>query len=235
MVIPRSRSSGALSIWSYARYWAIPCLANTLVIAAVKVVLPWSTCPIVPTFTCGLVLSNFSLLMSLSALHFGHDFFRHLLRHLRIVAKLHRVRRPSLSPGSQVGGIAEHLRQRHLRGDHLDPRPRRHPLDLSAPAVEVPDHIAHEFFRGYHFGAHDRFEQHRAAGARGFLERHRASDLEGDLAGVHLVVAAVEGLDFDVHHWVAGDHPVLHRLDDALFHRRDVLLGHHPADDLVVE
>jgi hypothetical protein len=28
--------------------------------AAVKVVLPWSTWPIVPTFTCGFVLSNFA-------------------------------------------------------------------------------------------------------------------------------------------------------------------------------
>jgi len=31
------------------------------VIAAVYVVFPWSTCPIVPTFTCGFVRSNFSL------------------------------------------------------------------------------------------------------------------------------------------------------------------------------
>jgi hypothetical protein len=31
----------------------------TFVSAAVKVVLPWSTCPIVPTFTCGFVRSNF--------------------------------------------------------------------------------------------------------------------------------------------------------------------------------
>src|SRR6266550_5431947 len=29
--------------------------------AAVRVVLPWSMCPIVPTFTCGFVRSNFFL------------------------------------------------------------------------------------------------------------------------------------------------------------------------------
>jgi hypothetical protein len=33
-------------------------LLSTVVIAAVSVVLPWSTCPIVPTLTCGLVRSN---------------------------------------------------------------------------------------------------------------------------------------------------------------------------------
>src|SRR6516165_4476532 len=65
MVIPRSRSSGALSIWSYAVNWASPCFDSTLVIAAVSVVFPWSTCPIVPTFTWGFVLSNFSLLILL--------------------------------------------------------------------------------------------------------------------------------------------------------------------------
>src|SRR5215203_5184086 len=59
MVMPRSRSSGALSIWSKALAWARPERANVLVIAAVSVVLPWSTCPIVPTLTCGFVRSNF--------------------------------------------------------------------------------------------------------------------------------------------------------------------------------
>jgi hypothetical protein len=33
------------------------------VIAAVNVVFPWSTCPIVPTFTCGFFRSNFPLAM----------------------------------------------------------------------------------------------------------------------------------------------------------------------------
>src|SRR6478672_3094653 len=61
MVMPRSRSSGALSIWSYARKDAPPDFASTLVMAAVRVVLPWSTWPIVPTFTWGFDLSNFAL------------------------------------------------------------------------------------------------------------------------------------------------------------------------------
>jgi len=39
-VIPRARSSGALSIWSYAVYCAAPCIASTFVIAAVRLVFP---------------------------------------------------------------------------------------------------------------------------------------------------------------------------------------------------
>ena len=65
-MIPRSRSSGALSIWSNGTNSASPFLPCRCVIAAVNVVLPWSTCPIVPTFTCGFVRSNFSLAMRLS-------------------------------------------------------------------------------------------------------------------------------------------------------------------------
>src|ERR1035437_5327442 len=62
MVMPRSRSSGALSMVSNERnvFFGL-CFERTFVIAAVSVVLPWSMCPIVPTFTCGLDRSNFSL------------------------------------------------------------------------------------------------------------------------------------------------------------------------------
>src|SRR5438552_18991553 len=64
MVMPRSRSSGALSIWSKAVYLlAALKVASTLVIAAVNVVLPWSMCPIVPMFTCGFVRSYFAFAM----------------------------------------------------------------------------------------------------------------------------------------------------------------------------
>ena len=61
-MIPRSRSSGALSIYPYSRtaiYLFFVC--STFVIAAVNVVFPWSMCPIVPTFTCGFVRSYFAL------------------------------------------------------------------------------------------------------------------------------------------------------------------------------
>src|SRR5881628_2039429 len=64
IVIPRSRSSGALSIDPYSR--TAICLffvCSTFVIAAVSVVLPWSMCPIVPMFTCGFVRSYFAFAM----------------------------------------------------------------------------------------------------------------------------------------------------------------------------
>ena len=67
--MPRSRSSGALSIESKARNSAPPLSARYFVIAAVSVVLPWSMWPIVPTFTCGFVRSNFFLATGPFSLH----------------------------------------------------------------------------------------------------------------------------------------------------------------------
>ncbi len=62
MVMPRAFSSGALSIWSKAVKATFGFFSwRTFVIAAVRVVLPWSMCPIVPTLTWGFVRSNFFL------------------------------------------------------------------------------------------------------------------------------------------------------------------------------
>lgn len=55
IVIPRAASSGALSIRSNGTNAAEPRALSTLVMAAVSVVLPWSTCPMVPMLRCGLV------------------------------------------------------------------------------------------------------------------------------------------------------------------------------------
>src|SRR6476620_6894013 len=67
MVMPRAFSSGAASISSYFLASPPNLADSTVAIAAVRVVLPWSTWPIVPTLTCGLVRSNlpFAILLIL--------------------------------------------------------------------------------------------------------------------------------------------------------------------------
>src|SRR5688500_10551828 len=60
IVMPRASSSGARSMRSNA-VKVVPdgsISDSTLVIAAVSVVLPWSTCPMVPMFRCGLARTN---------------------------------------------------------------------------------------------------------------------------------------------------------------------------------
>src|SRR5688500_15230888 len=62
--MPRAFSSGAASIWSYALNSPPNFSAPIFVSAAVSVVLPWSTWPMVPTLTCGLVRSNLPFAMA---------------------------------------------------------------------------------------------------------------------------------------------------------------------------
>src|SRR6185503_19847311 len=60
----RPCDSEAFATSSYGTNFAQPLSAATLVRAAFRVVLPWSMWPMVPTLTCGLDRSNFSLAMS---------------------------------------------------------------------------------------------------------------------------------------------------------------------------
>src|SRR3990172_12728281 len=125
MVIPLSLSSGALSILSKVLTSENPLRLNTIVMAAVRVVLPWSTCPIVPTFTCGLVRSNllFAIVVPWEWLLFRADHrFGDALRRLGVMLEFHGVGGAALRQRAHRRRIAEHLAQRHLRLDRLAAR-----------------------------------------------------------------------------------------------------------------
>src|SRR5438128_3600405 len=87
----------ALATSSYGTNFDQPWSADTLVSAAVSVVLPWSTWPMVPTFTCGFLRSNFSLAMvllprgawRLEAAALVDQRLRDVRRHRRVVVELH--------------------------------------------------------------------------------------------------------------------------------------------------
>src|SRR4029077_12269333 len=111
MVIPRSRSSGALSIVSNARYSEAPFRARYFVMAAVRDVLPWSIWPIVPMLTCGLVRSNFFFAIVASPWLLSRPAGRSYLElrlldelggdrggHLRVVNEFHRRAGSALGP-----------------------------------------------------------------------------------------------------------------------------------------
>src|SRR5215208_3686483 len=96
-----------------------------MVMAAVKVVLPWSTCPIVPMFTCGLVRSNFALPIvqflckdsvrsCTRGLFLSDHFLGDRARNLLVVRRFHAKGGAPLAHRTHGGCIAEHLSQRHL-------------------------------------------------------------------------------------------------------------------------
>src|SRR6478609_7387516 len=240
MVIPRSRSSGALSIVSKAWYSASPLRARYLVIAAVRLVLPWSMWPIVPILTCGLVRSNFFLaiwaapgfLLDLGLLD---EFRGQVARDLGVVTELHRGGRATLRHAAQVGDVPEHLGERDERPDDLRRAARLHPLDLSPATVEIADDVAHELLGHEDLDLHDRLEDGRIRLREGVLDGHRAGDLERHLGRVDVVVRAVEQGHLDVHDGEAGVDARGERLADALVDRLDVLARDRAADDLVDE
>src|SRR6478609_7728357 len=118
--MPRAFSSGAASIWSYALNSPPKRSAPILVSAAVSVVLPWSTWPIVPTLTCGLVRWNFSLDIVGSFLSvLLDDGVGDVARRLGVMVEFHREGRAALRHGAHRGRVAEHLAQRQHRVDDL--------------------------------------------------------------------------------------------------------------------
>src|SRR5438552_1160352 len=145
--------ASALATSSYDFDTARPFVDRTFVRAAVKVVLPWSTCPMVPTFTCGFLRSNFSfaIVSSVRSLrvdsldrNFRDDSLGDRLGNLVVSFELHRVVGAALRQGAELCRVAEHLRQGDARRDHLEVEARLHVVDLSAPRVEVADDVAHE-------------------------------------------------------------------------------------------
>src|SRR5437868_11563437 len=125
IVIPRAFSSGALSIESKLRNFTFGlCLASTLVMAAVRVVLPWSIWPIVPILTCGLLRSNFSFAICLEKspylsrdlpLNPAYDLLGDLAGDLLVLSEMHGETAAALGTRTQLGGVSEHLRERHHR------------------------------------------------------------------------------------------------------------------------
>src|SRR4051794_472077 len=126
-------------------------MAHTLVMAAVRVVLPWSTWPMVPTLTCGFFRSNFSLDMAYLAglaVQFrgetelgaagsvapalGGELVADVGRNRCVVVELHAVDRAALGGAAQAGAVAEHLGQRDVGGDDLRSVARLHTINFSA-------------------------------------------------------------------------------------------------------
>src|SRR3546814_4654985 len=88
---------------------------------------------------------------ALAALPSGHlclHFLCDVGRHFFVMRELHRVARATLAEAAQLVHITEHVRQRHDRLDDLGDAPAVGALDLPAAAVEIADHVAHEFLRG---------------------------------------------------------------------------------------
>src|SRR5437588_12853846 len=98
--------------------------------------------PVVPTLRWGFDRSNFFLARSLAS-HPGDDLAGDRLGNFLVGVELHRVRRATLGARTQVGSVAEHVRQGDLSPHHLAGAALLHSLDLPPPAGEVADDVSH--------------------------------------------------------------------------------------------
>src|SRR3984957_7106741 len=188
---------------AYEMAFASPFFDCTFTSAAVSVVLPWSMCPIVPTFTCVLLRTNFSLPMieSLSfesvdlvasvPLHLRDDLFLDGRGDRRVVGELHRGRTASLGHRAQVSHVSEHGRQGDLGVDDLRVAALGHAEDAPAPRVEIADDVAHVLLGDDDFDLHHGLQNGDAGAPGALLEAEGRRDLERLRARVDLVVAAV--------------------------------------------
>src|SRR3546814_8414733 len=149
--------------------------------------------------------------------------------------ELHRVARAALAEAAQLIDVAEHVRERNDRLDDLGDSPAVGALDLPAAAVEIADHVAHEFLRGNNLDLHHRFEQLDAGLRRHFAHRRTASDFERQRRRIDVVIRAVGELDFEVDDREADHVTVFGRLAHALFDRRDIFARNVAALNLVDE
>src|SRR6266478_2355817 len=205
-------------------------------------------CPLVPMFTCGFDRSNFALAIPVScrglartgprsalAGYLRHDLFGDVPGDFLVAGELHGVGGPPLGHGADVGGVSEHLAERDVGADDLGIAPAVHDDDAPASAVEVADDRALVLRRHDDLDVHHGLEEHGLGLATAFLEAHGRGDLEGHLVRVDVVIAAVGQRHLDVDHGVAGEHPGLRRLLDALLDRGHVLARDGGAPELVLE
>ena len=71
------------------------------------------------------------------------DFLCDGFGHFNVVRRLHDILAAALGLGTQVIGVAKHLRQRNERTDLLGAKHGFHALDLAAAGVEIADDVAH--------------------------------------------------------------------------------------------
>ena len=144
------------------------------------------------------------------------NFIADVLWNSLVGVELHGVASTTLSLGAKIGCITEHLAQWHLGTNNLGVTAILHALDLAATAGEVAHNIAHVLLRRFNLNLFDRLEENWIGLLQGVLDCHRASNLEGSLRGVNLVIRAIDELNLDVYDWVTSNDTALEGFLDAL-------------------
>src|SRR5882724_5609925 len=158
-----------------------------------------------------------------------------ILRHLLEMGRLHRVARSPFRKRADGGGVAEQLRQRNLGVNNCEMPPGFDAANAATTAAEVAANVTLIIFRRDVFDLHDRLEQNGVALLKAIFHGENRGQLEGQLAGIDLVKAAVNDVHFDVDNRIATEHAIQHRFFNALLNCRDVFPRNNTPNDLVFD
>ena len=141
-----------------------------------------------------------------------------------------------LGQGAQVDGVAHELGLGALGLDDLFAVAGRvHAHDAAAALVEIAEDIAHVLIGHRDLQLAHRLKQHGRRLGHGCLVGEVRGGLERDFGGVNGVVGTIHQGGLQEHHGIAGQHAVQAALAQALFHSREVVLGHGAAKHVLLE
>src|SRR3954452_6149115 len=103
-------------------------------------------------------------------------------------------------------------------------------VDAATAPAQVTADISLKIVRSDVLHLHDRLEQNGAALLEPVFHGKNGSQLESQLVRVHVVIAPVDNIDFDVDDRVTAEHTVEDGFFDALLDRGNVLTGNRASD-----
>src|SRR5262249_10159418 len=163
------------------------------------------------------------------------DFLRQLVGNVVVVGGLHRIARPALRFGSEIGGITEHFGERHLGLDDDVVATRFAAGNAAAPRAEVAHQVTGLLIRRVNFHVHDGLKQRRTRLLHSFLERQRAGNLERNVRRIHVVVFAVVQNGAKIRYWKPCEIAARGRVANTLFDRRNPVFRNRSAENIVDE
>nr|P35649.1 RecName: Full=Uncharacterized 66.3 kDa protein in hag2 5'region [Eikenella corrodens]CAA78253.1 hypothetical 66.3 KD protein in HAG2 5'region [Eikenella corrodens] len=151
-----------------------------------------------------------------------------------VFLELHGVGSATLGSGTQVGGITEHLSQRHFSTYFLTAGTVVvHTQYETTATVQVAHYIAHVVFRSFYFHSHNRLQQYRRGFTHTVFECHRSGQFKRNLRRVHIVVRTESQADANIYHRITGYDTILQSVADTFMHRRDEFARNHTTFNFI--
>src|SRR6266851_1420728 len=177
----------------------------------------------------------FDELLAVGGFVCGDDFFRELAGHVIVVRELHGIGGAALRFGSEVIGVRQHFRERHLRLDDDVVAAAFAAGDAAATPAEVTHQVAGVLVGGVDFDVHDGFEENGTSLLHGFPESERAGDFERHIGRVDVVILAVVEHGTEIDNRKTSEIAASGGIANALLHGRNPVPRNCTPENIIDE